>query len=137
MYSRYVFLCGAALLAAFAGCGSDNPDGIPVSGEVSFQGKPLDQGAIEFTPLDASHRMSGAPISEGEYSIPAEQGLSAGKYQVRITSTAGGAEVDPDQPPGESGTPAKERIPAEFNTQTKQEVEVKEEGDNTFKFEIP
>ena len=130
-------LVGAAFLVMLAGCSADDTDAIPVSGQVTFQGQPLDQGFIEFTPLNEAHRLSGAAINQGEYSLPANQGLSAGKYQVRVTSTVGGAEVDPDEPPGESDAVARERIPADFNTQTKQEVEVTKSGENKFDFKIP
>ncbi|MEZ6110730.1 MAG: hypothetical protein R3C99_06925 [Pirellulaceae bacterium] len=42
-----------------------------------------------------------------------------------------------DPLPGESGPPAKERIPEEYNSKTTLEFTVSAEGDNTYNVEIP
>ena len=120
-----------------AGCAGEEPAGNPITGTVTFQGKPLDQGSIEFSPAAGQGTMSGAPITNGEYTIPAESGLEPGKYDVRISSVEGGAVVDPNEPPGEPTTTAKERIPAEYNTNTTLTAEVKDEGENKIDFTIP
>jgi hypothetical protein len=80
-------------------------------------------------------------IQDGSYSVPAEKGLPPGKYLVRISSVA----EDPSAPvPEMPGMPedggvgeAEERIPAEYNTESKQEVTVTSEGPNKFDFDIP
>jgi hypothetical protein len=131
----YAILLASLAAACLAGCSSE-PAALPVSGTVTLHGQPLDQGFIEFSPLDESGLMSGAQILNGQYSVPAEQGLSAARYQVRITSSEGGAVVG-DEPPGESTITAKERIPPEFNINSQQEVEVKDSGENKFDFNIP
>lgn len=77
-------LAAAFVLAlSLTGC-SKQPEHIAVSGWVTFHGQPLDQGFIEFAPLADTGLMSGAEIKEGHYSLPAEKGLSEGRYQVRI-----------------------------------------------------
>lgn len=124
------------ILPWLAGCSSE-PTAIPVYGTVTLHGQPLDQGSIQFTPLDEKNLMSGGQIAEGKYSLPAEQGLSEGTYLVSITSSEGGLAVDRNEPPGESTVTAKERIPADFNTNSRQEVEVKKSGENSFVFNIP
>ncbi len=119
----------------FLGCGGE-PSAIPVSGSVTLKGQPLDRGYIEFAPMEDAGLLSGAEIKDGQFSIPAGTGLSAGRYQVRITSSEGGAEVN-EEAPGESEITATERIPAEFNSASKVEVEVGASTENKFDFAIP
>jgi hypothetical protein len=103
---------------------------------VNIDGKPLDSGSISFSPVDENGTSSGATISSGEFEISEEKGLPPGKYKVRVYSAGDGPAAPEDQPPGESGLLAKERIPKEWNSDTTQEIEVKASGDNTFNFDI-
>jgi hypothetical protein len=130
--SILLLVCGAVV-----GCANQEPAGIPVSGTVTFQGKPLDQGAIEFSPTSQQGTFSGGEIVDGQYSIPAEQGLAPGSYDVRITSSEGGTQAPADQAPGESTITAKERIPAAYNSATTLKVDVTKDGNKTFDFQIP
>ena len=123
-----------------AGCGGgDNPLGRqPISGTVKFNGAPLDHGTIDLTPVVPGKKAvgSGAMITAGSFSIPAAQGLPAGKYLVRIYSPEGGVGpkdalpgdtfVDPEQPAG------KERIPAKYNVESQETIEVKPGSANKF-----
>jgi hypothetical protein len=107
-----------------------------VSGKVDFKGGPLDQGTISFTPLDLSKGSSGGgDIKNGVYALPAEQGLLPGKYRVSISSADHIEKAE--SAPGQSGPPAKERIPKKFNVESKEEVEVKASAENQFNFDIP
>jgi hypothetical protein len=111
---------------------------LAVSGEVTLDGIPLDAGAIRFTSLGEKQVASGAMIENGEYRIPQEHGLPPGTYHVEITSpdtkspqvmaraTAGGPAIPV----------ARERIPAEYNVNSKQSIEVTADGDNVFAFTI-
>jgi hypothetical protein len=110
--------------------------GKPVTGQVTFQGKPLDQGTISFSPTAGQGTFSGGQIKGGQYSISAEHGLAPGLYEVRISSTEGGPPPS-DELPGETTAVPKERIPAEFNSKTTLKAEVKEAGENKFDFTIP
>src|SRR5262249_4152067 len=108
----------------------------------TFKGKPLDDGLIEFEPLDGQGSKSGATITNGEYRIPRNLGLMPGRYRVTIiggdgTSGRGSAEPvapGPDLPPGV--TPAKERIPPEYNDPSTIIREVKKGETNKFDFNI-
>ncbi|MDX1926402.1 MAG: hypothetical protein SFV81_07790 [Pirellulaceae bacterium] len=132
-------ICAMLLLAA--GCGPGNPRR-EVSGKITFKGAPLDHGTIEFNPLGGGKEgvpttKEGANITNGEYKILAETGLTPGKYQVIISS---GDNIDPKDPegmPGPSGNyVSKDRIPAAYNTASTQEVEVTDKGPNVFNWEI-
>src|SRR5688572_18410502 len=76
----------ALVIAAFLGCGRSDGRQL-VSGTVTFQGKPLDQGTIDFYAAGKSTVEAGALITEGKYEIPADKGLLPGKYLVKIQST--------------------------------------------------
>ncbi len=110
--------------------------GKPVSGQVMFQGKPLDQGTIAFFPAAGQGTFSGGQIKHGQYSVPAEKGLEPGLYEVRISSLEGGPPPT-DELPGETTVIPKERIPAQYNSKTTLKAEVKEAGENKLDFTIP
>lgn len=110
-----------------------------VSGVVSFKGKPLDRGTIQFVATRESageFAFSGAKIANGIYSIPIENGLSPGTYRVLISSGIIGGDVA-EEPSSKSNIPIRERIPAAFNTQSKVLVNLSMDSANTFDFEIP
>lgn len=123
-----------------AGCGEKGLDRYEVTGVITFQGKPLDRGNIQFIPADPSlPTQAGTGISAGNYTIPQAQGLVPGKYLVSISSADGETPVEGSNAlPGPSGNFAsKDRIPAEFNTNSKLEVEVKTDKPNKFDFTVP
>ena len=135
------------LLGIFAaGCGEPNALGRKaISGEIVFDGSPLDSGLIEFTPADPDGVSTGASISDGKYSVEAHQGVPPGDYTVRITSPTDSLqdELESLAPPGPQDNgprqppPARERIPAEYNVRSDKTVTVTEDGTNRFDFDIP
>ncbi|QDV27549.1 hypothetical protein [Aureliella helgolandensis] len=135
----------AILLTALmvAGCAPPNPRKA-ISGKVTLKDAQLDEGVIEFRPLEASSSggppatTAGSVIAEGAYSIEAEAGLVPGKYKVMISSANSKLPDNEDEIPGPSGNfVMKDRIPPEFNTRSKLTVEVTEQGENKFDFDIP
>jgi hypothetical protein len=129
------------LLLFFTGCEPANPRR-EVSGKILFKGAPLDHGTISFNPLGGGtegvpRTKEGANIVNGEYKILGETGLTPGKYQVIISS---GDNIDPSDPegmPGPSGNyVSTDRIPAAYNTASKEEVEVTDKGPNVFNWDI-
>jgi len=125
------------LLGSITGCGAGNNGRLPVSGVITLKGEALDDGTIEFS---SSSVKSGASIIKGKYSMPADQGLSPGKYKVIITAGDGRTPADSaDGMPGPTGANivSKDRIPAEYNTNSTQEIAVTDAGPNKFDFTIP
>ena len=123
-------------LVAHTGCSGDGKVG--VTGTILLAGKPVPDGTITFYSLDNTGTQSGSAINEGKYEIKAEKGLLPGKYRVAISSPDGETPVDPKLPPGPRGNFAsKERIPPEWNTNSKEEVIVTAQGPNRFDFKIP
>ena len=121
---------------ALSGCGGEEHVGNTASGMVTFQGKPLDQGTIEFAPAANQGTFSGGSIKDGAYSLPPTAGLEPGLYTVRITSVEGGESVATDQPPGEPVSTGKQRIPAQYNTKSTLTAEVQDGAENKFDFDL-
>lgn len=135
---RRTRLLGVCLvLAGLVGCLDSKPKRYGVSGEVKWQGKPLDQGGIVFVAADPTLASGGGDmIRDGRYSIPAKEGLLPGRYKVIITSSDPKNKApDPDSPPGYLPV-SKDRIQPKYNSQTILTAEVKAEGPNTFNFEV-
>lgn len=80
------YLCWAFAVSvsclSLAGCGDDSA-GHAVSGKVSFQGQPIDQGTINFRATDGS-LYGGGLGADGSF----EYELPSGDYQVRIDAPA-------------------------------------------------
>lgn len=130
---------GGVLAMMFAtGCGPGNASGrLAISGTVTFQGKPLDQGTIQIISLDPGKQaISGGMIKDGKFSIAADKGLAPGKYRVRISSPEEGSGATPAMP-GDPAPVAKERIPPEYSgPESKLEIEVTKGGKNDFNLDI-
>ena len=132
---------GACLLVVLTtgGCGRNPLGRLAVSGNVTLNGQPLEQGNIAFEPTDRQNGVaSGTNIKDGTFSVPTEKGLPPGTYVVRIYSA-----VHPKTGPAEDaagGTgdigPAVQIIPPEYNTRSEQTVEVTPEGPNEFTFDV-
>jgi hypothetical protein len=121
------------------GCGPRS-DRLAVSGDVTLDGAPLDQGSIRLTSTGTGKLFaSGALIQNGKFHVPQEKGLPPGTYRVEISSPDTTAPlVVYKSAPGEPTLPptAPERIPTEYNLNSKHTVEVTTGGDNDFKFDI-
>lgn len=139
-FSRFALLSllTSSLLSASIGCGASGPKRYKVTGTASYKGSPIPNGAITFLPEDpATGAMGGAPIKDGKFEIPQQNGLIAGKYKVAITYP------DPKgtPPPKEGDAPGESRevrdlLPAEYNRDTKLRAEVKSDGTNDFPFDL-
>ena len=121
-----VWLAVACVLVAGCGRGS-NPRRLPLAGSVTFAGQPVDEGLIEFIPIDATPGPSfGGVVKAGRYDVPAAQGgYEGGTYRVQIngsrasgkTSTVDTQVFKPDGP--KLQVPVMESfIPAKYNVQS-------------------
>ncbi len=126
------------LLAAVAtlGCGGDPNGPQRVSGRVTFRGEPLDQGVIAFVDPSNSVQAGGALVRDGKYDIPAEHGLTPGKYQVTISSPSGSSVTPEEYAAGKTAMTSQERIAAKYNSESTLEAEVTAGGTNQFDFEV-
>ena len=78
------------LLLCFSACNDANPQGrVAVRGNVSLEGKPIDEGSIQFESLPEMQPnvITGGTIQKGTFSLAASDGLIPGQeYIVRIRS---------------------------------------------------
>jgi hypothetical protein len=124
---------------------------------VTYNGKPLEKGTINFTPADAKGRGAGGTITDGRYSLTTQDpndGALPGKYRVTVLSKATDAStvdlkikgapqteaekkamatVFPQKVAAKAAAAAKNLIPAKYSLAetSKLEFEVKEQS-NTF-----
>jgi hypothetical protein len=68
----------AAVLGLLPGCGSSTAT---VSGEVTYDGQPVGDGYVTFTPADGKGKDAGGPITGGHYEVT---GLPPGPKIVKV-----------------------------------------------------
>jgi hypothetical protein len=94
----FVFFVVAFLAGFVTGCGKSGPVRYRVSGSVTFKGKPVPVGSIQFTP-DASKGNAGlsafAGIKDGKYDSAADGLGTVGGPQVVSVDAFDGHVVDP------------------------------------------
>lgn len=132
-------LAFAILSVLTVGCGEPNPLGRrPIKGGVTFQGKPIDYGTIQFAPADPQHGVSsGTMIENGTYAMQISNGLPPGSYAVMISAPDRGKLEKVEGPPGDERTLAVERIPTKYNLKTTLKLEVPTgRGQHTANFEL-
>jgi len=119
---RTVTFAFAALSAGLlAGCNS-GPRSVPMRGEVTFDGRPVEEGTITLTPTSGhTGPGTGGTISRGRYEIPGDVGpIAGGTYRVEVSgyATLGKMVPDPFNPTGPK-LPYKENyIPARYGVQS-------------------
>jgi hypothetical protein len=143
--------CFAAALMFLAGCsGSDKwvdgrPPVYPVSGQVVYQGKPLEGASVTFSPLEGTHGGAGQTDVEGRFSLTtfeANDGVPAGKYRVTVTKAEAIVTPHPDDPGAVNLPPLKVEqrhlIPERYSSPETSDLtaEVSESGENDFSFEL-
>jgi hypothetical protein len=77
---RLLGVAGIAVLCVLSAACETGPKKAKISGKVMIDGKPLEQGAISFSPVDGKTGTGGAPIANGTYSAE----LPLGSFRVSI-----------------------------------------------------
>jgi hypothetical protein len=125
-----VGICASALCVA-AGCGGGpSKPSATVSGEVLFEGKPVEAGMVNFE-SPATGMATQAPLRSGSFQFP--QPVPLGSYKVSIAPPP-----DPPPVPGQTQPPADPKdIPKKYRSITTSDLtaEVKS-GGAPFKFEL-
>ena len=112
-------------LAVF-GCGEKGPELIGLSGEVTYNGEPIKDGEISFSPdVGTAAPPTSTPITNGKFQLPSKWALNPGTYNVAIRAYKP-SENDGklpgsglDRPPSPGGIPMKDQLlPAKFNTKS-------------------
>ena len=121
-------------MAGLIGCAPTDPfNRQAVSGSVKYKGTPIVIGSVSLQPESPSGPTNlSLGITEGKFSAPRDKGLAPGKYLVRVT---GYDKISKGPAPGSNEPmpePAKQIVPAKYNTASNTYVEVKDGGPNTF-----
>lgn len=120
----------------FIGCGGSGNDYQAVSGVVTFQGKPIQEGAIQFFTLgDQPVVCGGAMIRDGAYELPRDHGLPPGAYLVRISWPERIPIPEEEQDPMNPFR-TRELIPAKFNTESQLKIDVRSDQPAQFNFDL-
>lgn len=130
---------GLVVLAlVMTGCSDPYAGRFDLSGKVTLEGQPLQDGTITFEPLENQKTASGGTITNGEFKVERKDGLAVGKYRVLITAGDGKTPANEEEAGGPSGANilSMDLIPPEWNTESKQEITIKD-GENKFEFTIP
>jgi hypothetical protein len=125
----------AALLAtAMVGCGGgggDGPELYPVTGQVTFDGTPIEEGRILFRMTSGDGKAYSGAITDGAYEVQAE----AGTAEVEITASRDTGKFD-DMGGASEPVPIGEMyIPKQYNSETTLTKEI-EATENEFNFEL-
>lgn len=124
--SRNLLFAALMALLIVPGCGGGGPREYLVTGSVTFDGLPVEDGEIVFLPANMGTPRA-AQIVNGQFQCR----LPEGEKQVQITATRESPTPAPD------GLPNYESyIPAMYNTQSKLTAEVKANGDNALTFDL-
>lgn len=126
-------LAACLIVGAAAGCGGDDgPTTMRLNGEVTYDGKPVEDGKITLTPTGETPGGSVAgEIKEGRYDIPRDAGpISGGAYKVEISSLAKKGKALPNvvDPGGPSLAVFEELIPRKYNAESTLTVNVSEDS---------
>ena len=81
VHSRSCRALALAFLSVACGGCSTGPAVGTVNGEVTFDGQPVKDGHVEFTPLDGQGATAGAPIVEGKFKA---ENVPATKMKVQL-----------------------------------------------------
>lgn len=127
----------AGLSWALAGCGGGEVDGrVAVSGVVTLDGQPLDEGQVTLRPLGPGPAVSGT-IEGGEFRLPPSAGPAVGPYVVEVDAVRPtGRTIESPDFYGETIEETTNIIPPRYNRQSTLQVEVVAEGENRFDFPV-
>lgn len=123
-------------LMVCVGCGGRSQT--TVEGNVTFDGKPVEQGSIVFEPADGTGPVAGGTIEKGKYRLDFEAGAGPGNKIVRISAvgpTGRKIEAGPPAPPGQMVDEVSQFIPAIYNDKSSLTVDVAP-GRTTQNFEL-
>jgi hypothetical protein len=119
---RFAILGTAVLI--LASCDSGPPTA-EVSGNVTYDGKPIELGTISFFPRDGKGTTSGGPILNGAYTA---KGVSFGEMDVKINGAkvVGTRKLYQNNPNSEVEKNYKEFLPERYNEKTTLTLDIKE-----------
>ena len=126
-----LLIVGPALLIGCSGPDA-GPPRYSVTGTVTFDGEPVNDGQVLFLPADGGGQPDAGQLGAGG---KFEFQVTAGKKRVEITGFRKTGEIT-DEDTQETMPVTEAFIPARYNTESELTVEVKPNGENTHKFDL-
>jgi hypothetical protein len=124
-------VCGLVMVA---GCGQESSR-LSVEGHVTFNGAPLPEGKINFTPLPGTPSpTAGATIKDGEFNVPRNKGVRPGKFRVEIRAVRATGKTMRDDLSGETVERKEPYIPKRYNEASDLVAEINAEESNRLEF---
>jgi hypothetical protein len=107
------------LTSIIVGCHSPSRLGEALSGQVTVEGQPLDEGLITFIPLnDTPGTKVSVTITNGQYEVLPQEGLKAGEFRVEIFGLPPSIKAIAEGLPPPMESKNYREIDAQFNTQS-------------------
>lgn len=119
------------LAALVSGCGQRLPAGPTVSGRVTVDGVPLEQGSILFVPVGREGTASGGLIAGGRYEIGGRGvALGVNRVEIRALRKSGRRIQAPVAKEGQLIDEEEEAIAEQFNSSSSLSADVKPGSQN-------
>ncbi len=122
-FARKWLAVGCCLVAAFAGGCDSGPPHADISGTITFDGKPIEKGAITFFPLDGKSQPAGSEIKDGAYKT--KVGYGEWKVVISASKVVGTRRLYPNNPKEVMPLTA-EALPERYNEKSELKLDVKE-----------
>lgn len=126
-----VFLTIALLGAVSVGCQPSNM--ATISGKVTLDGKPIENGTISFIPADGNSSSAGERITNGEYKLTLPPGTK--KVEIMASAVVGQRAAYGGQGDSPKVDVMRSIIPERYNVQSELTIEV-EAGSGQHDFEL-
>ena len=132
--TRFRIGLGLLLLLAVLGCAGSKR--ASVTGKVTFDGQPLEEGRITFVPDQSNPGpTAGAAVVKGTYTVPAANGVFVGKNTVQINAVRKtGKKIQSPFGPGLIDD-VSEFVPKKYNLQSELSRDIKP-GKNELDFDL-
>jgi hypothetical protein len=130
---RLTLSVAVSLTTAFVsgGCGDHGPQRVVVSGVVTYNGKPVPDGAILFVPgTTSSGPTSGTAIVNGKYKADAHGGVPVGRHAIQIEAHRYDKSVSSRYP--EVGAQI-QYLPRKYNMDTRLDITIQPDSGNITK----
>lgn len=130
--------CLLAAIAVAAICPGCDRGRFPIQGEVSFNGKPVEEGTISFEPADGKGPTTGGTIAAGKYQLAGDAAPVPGKKLVRISGVrkTGRKVCDGFSATGAMVDEIERYVPDIYNTRSTLSCEIADNGSPQIDFHL-
>ncbi len=141
---RLFTACSLALVVIVGCGGSDAPEMAPVKGVVTYQGKPVENAGVTFTPTKKGSPATAQTNAQGEFTLQTlgKDGAILGDHIVTIakmeSQAVDASQGEPGRQPPSKTPPPKSLIPDKYAHPDKSGLKqtVKADGPNEFKIDL-